>query len=454
MADKKPNDKNENNNDKKKKSSVRHTRAIRRDRSKRPLAAPPDEQITARLTELVLPTLPALKPVYRALGLRDRVLTLSVMVAIVLTLVWRQVGGGGTEIERLLHTEDLLWVPMLQVSQQAISERLRTFPSVLFLRLLPALLPGLQARRQARQRPLPPVLDWARRHYTAVLAVDGSTPDALLRKVGLLRQSETNPLAGRMMALPDVCSWLPRHLWYEEDAQAHDRRFWPKVLGQLQAGALLLIDLGFTNFKVFAQLTAQQVTFITRAKRNLSFKVERYLVRTAQVHDLLIWVGSGDERQLLRLVKVLYKGKWYCYLTNELDPARLPTEYVVALYRQRWRIEDAYHIVKRLLGLAYFWVGSQYGVESQVWATWILYAVLVDLTDAVAEVLDRPFVDLSPEMVYRSLYYFGQAYARGKATDPVAYIAANAVWLGVIKRKHRSTSRALLNLTNPADLNL
>ena len=41
---------------------------------------------------------------------------------------------------------------------------------------------------------------------------------------------------------------------------------------------------------------------------------------------------------------------------------------------------------KRLLGLAYFWVGSENGVQLQVWATWLLYAVLVDMTDAVAEV--------------------------------------------------------------------
>ncbi len=44
-------------------------------------------------------------------------------------------------------------------------------------------------------------------------------------------------------------------------------------------------------------------------------------------------------------------------------------------------------MVKRLLGLAYFWVGSANGVQFQLWATWLLYAVLVDLTDAVAEEL-------------------------------------------------------------------
>lgn len=100
-------------------------------------------------------------------------------------------------------------------------------------------------------------------------------------------------------------------------------------------------------------MTAAQVTFITRAKSNLAFQVERYLQQSAQVHEALVWIGKGEPRQLVRLVKVMYKGRWYRYLTNELDPERLPLPYVVALYWQRWRIEDAYSIVKRLLGLAY-----------------------------------------------------------------------------------------------------
>ena len=109
----------------------------------------------------------------------------------------------------------------------------------------------------------------------------------------------------------------------------------------------------------------------------------------------------------------------------------------MALYGQRWRIEDAYAIVKRLLGLAYFWCGAQNAVEMQLWATWLLYAVLVDLTDAVAEALEQPFANVSLEMVYRSLYFFTQAYHRGEATDVVIYLAANAraviKWMEYIK---------------------
>ena len=125
---------------------------------------------------------------------------------------------------------------------------------------------------------------------------------------------------------------------------------------------------------------------------------------------------------------------------------------MAALYGERWRIEDAYGTVKRLLGLAYFWVGSNNGVQLQLWATWLLYAVLVDLTDAVAERLQRPFSDLSLEMVYRSLPYFVRAYHRGEAKDPVAFLAADAKFMGVLKRERKSRPQPILQqlLTNPA----
>ncbi|MDV7393957.1 hypothetical protein RZS08_21435, partial [Arthrospira platensis SPKY1] len=105
---------------------------------------------------------------------------------------------------------------------------------------------------------------------------------------------------------------------------------------------------------------------------------------------------------------------------------------------QRWRIEDAYNIVKRLLGLAYFWCGAQNAVRLQVWATWLLYVVLIDLADAVAEALHLPLSAISIEMVYRSLYFFTQARQRGVAIDVVSYLAQNAKFLGIVKRKHKS----------------
>ena len=436
-------------------SSVRHTRAIQRDRTKRPISAPTDEQMAARLTEIVYPATLGQLNYYHQLGLRSRTLTLPVMVALMLSMVWRQISGV-CEMARLVHTELILWVPLLKVSQQALSERLTTLPSELFLRILETILPQLQARWSERQRPIPPEVEWAQDHYSQVLVVDGSTLDALLRKLGLLRDLPKHLLAGRMTALLDLCSRLPFKIWYEEDAQAHDQRFWPQILSALNKDALLIFDLGYTNFKQFLRLTVDlDVTFITRAKSNLAYSVAQVLRRSAAVHESLVWIGKGETRQQVRLIEVLYHSKWYRYLTNELDSKRLPSEYVVALYWQRWRIEDAYAIVKRLLGLAYFYCGAQNAVQMQLWATWLLYGVLVDLTDAVAETLNHPFAAISMEMVYRSLYFFAQAYHRGEATDIVAYIATNAKLFGIVKRKRNSNKSnplsELSRLTNLSD---
>jgi hypothetical protein len=432
-------------------STVRHTRAIQRDRVQRPPSTPLDEQTERYLTEVVHPATLNQVAHFHRLGLRQRVLTLPVMVALVLTMIWRQIGSV-TTLVRMLRDEGFLWSSPVQVSEQALSQRLRVFPAALFRGVFEQLLPPLRARWQERQRPLAPAVAWARARFTAVLAVDGSTLDALVKKVGLLREAAVHPLAGRITALLDLASRLPQELWYEEDAQAHDQRFWPRILERLTAGTLLILDAGYTNFGVFLKLTAAQVTFITRAKSNLGVTVARVLLEGTHLRDTLLWIGEGDERQQVRLIEVLVGGAWYRYLTNGLDPQRLPPLYVVALYRQRWRIEDAFAIVKRLLGLAYFWTGSVNGVELQVWATWLLYAVLVDLTDAVAEALNRPFTELSVEMVYRSVYHFTQAFHRGAATDPVAYLAENADWLGIIKRKRKkaSTDAGWPDLTVPS----
>jgi hypothetical protein len=407
-------------------------------------------QVSDQLTELIHPLTLGQVAHFHELGLRARLLTLPVMVALVLTMIWRQIGSV-TELVRLLRQEGFLWCSPVTVTEQALSQRLRTFPAELFQRVLEELLPSMQARWEARQRPLPAEIAWVRERYRRVLAVDGSTLDALLRKLGLLRERAEHALAGRMTALLDLGSRLPVRIWYEADATAHDQRFWPRIQEGLERGTLLLYDLGYTNFSVFAQLTAAGVTWLTRAKSNLVYTVERSRVTTSQVRDELVWIGSGTERQLVRLVQVLVGPTWRRYLTSEQDPARLPAAYVAALYGQRWRIEEAYAGVKRLLGLAYFWTGSENGVTLQLWATWLLYAVLIDLTDAVAARRSCLVSALSLEMTYRGIYHFTVAYQQGTATDLVTYLAENAEWLGILKRQRKPKTPAPNPLTNSSE---
>jgi hypothetical protein len=419
-----------------KNSSVRHTRAIQKNRVSQPIAAPSDEQIKERIQEIVHPATLSQVNHFHRLGLRERTLGFVVMVAFVLEMIWRQIGSVSA-LTRIVHKEAVLWETPKKVSQQAMSQRLASLPSELFLRVLLEILPKMRERWMERERPLSPELLWAAERYRAVLAVDGSTLDALIRKIGLLQDLPGNPLAGRMTALLDLCTRLPEQVWYESDPNANDQRFWTDILSVLKPGSLLIFDKGYNNFFIFAQLTQARVKLITRGKTNLAYTLERAILNTAAVHDYLVWIGKDETRQQMRLIEILYHGKWYRYMSNELDDNKLPTAYVVALYWQRWRIEDAYNIVKRLLGLAYFWSGAQNAVEMQVWATWLLYVVLIDLTDAVAEALHQPFAAISIEMVYRSLYFFTNARQRGETNDVVAFLAADARLFGIIKRKHK-----------------
>jgi hypothetical protein len=93
--------------------------------------APNNAVVEERLKELLSPAVFGQWWYSRLLGLRDRILTLPVMVSLTLTLLWRQVPSV-CELARLLAREELLWSPRLKVSQQALSKRLLTFPYELF----------------------------------------------------------------------------------------------------------------------------------------------------------------------------------------------------------------------------------------------------------------------------------------------------------------------------------
>jgi len=376
---------------------------------------------------------------YHRLGLRDRLLNLPVMVALVLSMIWRQIGSA-TELIRVLAQEGLLWVSPVQVTQQALSLRLLSFPAALFERVLMDVLPLVHARWSERLRPLPPEIAWAQQKFRRLLIFDASTLDSLLRKLKALRGLPETPLAGRIAALLHLAARLPIQIWYEADAHAHEHCFLDRLLGSLRAHDLLVFDRGLLDFEWFDRLTERLIAFITRPHSNTVYHVVQVLHRSAVIHDQIVRLGSSTQSScihLMRLVEVLYRGKWYRYLTNVLDPEQLPAETVVALYRRRWRIEEAFLVVKRLLGLAYLWVGSENGIQLQIWATWLLYAVLIDLSDAVAAELNVLFDAISVEMVFRGLYHFTQAYHRGAAHDPVPYLAEHACDLAILKRKRK-----------------
>jgi hypothetical protein len=397
---------------------------------------PDNEVIAERIEELVLPAVIGQLAYFRSLGLRDRILSLPVMVAVVLTLLWRQVPSV-CELTRMLAREKFLWAPQVEVSQPALSKRFLLFPYEIFRRVLLDLVPRLRERALKRKRPLPKSIEHAQQHFDHIWAVDGSTLEALFRKLKALKDVPVGQLAGKICSVIDLVTRLPVETWFRENARDHDSNFLPQVLAMAKTKVLFIFDRGFYDFTFFDDLIERGAHFITRIKSNAVFSIERTLLKTDRVREHIIKLGgpTSQGQHLLRLIEVRYGTKWYRYVTSVLDPNILPAVYVADLYRRRWRIEETFAILKRLLGLAYLWTGSINGVLLQVWSTWLFYAILVDLADAVAEELMLPFDRISLEMVFRGLYHFIQAYNRGETTDPVKYLAAPENRdLGVVKR--------------------
>lgn len=417
---------------------------------RRNMPAPSSTVVEAHLNDLLSPIVYQQLDYYRQLGLRQRILSLPLMVAALLTLLWRQVPSVH-ELTRMLNRENLLWVRAVKVSQQALDKRLLTFPAVLFEQVFEQLLSSLKARWQVRnQRPLPPSIAWSNREFHQIWVVDGSTLETLFRKLESL-QDEPARLAGKLYAVVDLVTHLPVKLWLEENPYLNDTVVWNQLLALSSPGTLLIFDRGFYDFGQFAALVERKAAWLTRLKQNASYRVLETFTRTVDLKDQLICLGHGRRNTptyTVRLVEVRHGKTWYRYITSVLSPQTLPPYVIADLYSRRWHIETAFCLVKRLLGLAYLWTGSFNGVKLQLWATWLFYLVLLDLADAVADELSLPTEQISIEMLFRGLYHFTVAAHQGKATDPLSYFTApENKDLGIVKRLPKAKQSQRLNLS-------
>ena len=228
--------------------------------------SPNNEAIANQLEALLTPAIFAQQAKYRQLGLRARILNLPLMVAVVLTMLWRQVPGV-QELTRLLAREDLLWCRATKVTQQALSERFLVFPAELFERVFKDLLPQLQQNWQQRDnRLLPDSINEALKHFERIWVADGSTLEALFCKLKSLEDVKRGQLAGKICTVIDLVTRLPVEVWFHTNPRAAETNFEADLLNLVTAKTLLLLDRGFYHFQFFAALISQQVDFITRLK--------------------------------------------------------------------------------------------------------------------------------------------------------------------------------------------
>ena len=242
----------------------------------------------------------------------------------------------------------------------------------------------------------------------------------------------------------------PVAVWYDTNPNCNETTWWEDLLERLPVGGLLIVDMGFYGFEWVDALTEARKYILTRQKKNVKYKSVRTLSSSSYYKDEIIQMGfyhTDPCKHQMRLVSVLWGKNWYRYLTNVLDPELLTPQEVCDLYRCRWKIEDAFLLTKRLLGLSYLWVGGVNGIKMQVYATWIFYAVLNDLCADVSIALQQPLERISVEMVFRSLYFFNRAQLQNTELELIPWLVEHHRSMGLVKavrkRHRRNAARSL-----------
>jgi hypothetical protein len=165
-------------------------------RQQKHIPAPPIEEIEKQIFSLLSPA--SFKPLKsyeqkqeqeaeQKKKWRDRILTLPVMMAIVVSLVYRQIPGL-REVQRVLSQEGLLWVGQMEVSAQAVSKRLRTLPIELFAQIFEQVIAKISS--QPKNQAIPGNWQPVCAQFTAIWIADGSTLEALRRKLKALQEQE------------------------------------------------------------------------------------------------------------------------------------------------------------------------------------------------------------------------------------------------------------------------
>jgi hypothetical protein len=126
----------------------------------------------------------------------------------------------------LLAREGLLWCRVTKVAEQSLSEIFLVFPAELFEWVFKDLLPQLQLNwLQRLRRPLPDSVKFALDNFERIWISDGSTLEALFRKLKSLEDLKTGQLAGKICTVIDLVNRLPVEVWFHTNPAASETNY-------------------------------------------------------------------------------------------------------------------------------------------------------------------------------------------------------------------------------------
>lgn len=338
--------------------------------------------------------------------------------------------GGQADVWRLLAVKGLWGYPRFPVTDQAVYHRLgRAGPEPLE-RLFASVTALLRGR-------LEPYAERALAAFApAVYAIDETTLDRVTRSLAALRGvAPRELLPGNRAGVFDVRLRQWREVLYVPDADRNEKASARGLLYGLEAGALLLFDLGYFAFRWFDELTGSGYRYVSRLREGASYVVLHTFYESGDTLDCVVWLGrrrADRAKYAVRLIAFRQGGRLRRYATNVLDPEVLPIGEVARLYARRWDVELAFKLVKRELGLRALWSAKPAVVRRQVWAVLTISQILQGLRLEVAGRAGVGIEEVSMPLLVRWMPEFAR-----EGRDPVAALAERGTLAGFIRPSRR-----------------
>jgi len=172
---------------------------------------------------------------------------------------------------------------------------------------------------------------------------------------------------------------LPSWAWIT-DGKVHDVKA-AKMLS-FESGTIVVMDRGYVDYGLFSRWIEDDVWFVTRAKRNMQYRVVKNrkvpdgsnVLKDQEIELTGYYAHQRCPHRLRRIVVWdAQNNRELVLLTNHMEFA---ASTIGLIYKERWQIELFFKAIKQNLKIKTFVGTSENAVKTQIWTALICMLIL------------------------------------------------------------------------------
>jgi len=160
-------------------------------------------------------------------------------------------------------------------------------------------------------------------------------------------------------------------------AAKHDKHFLHHI--NLMKGSIIVFDRAYNDYKQYARFGTDEITFVTRQKKNAIFEQGEILKISNKAdsdvqkdEEIFLTYKENKKDKKLRTRRITYydkkRDKTLVFITNNFE---FGAQEIADIYRKRWQIETLFKQLKQNFPLKYFLGDNENAIKIQIWVSMI-----------------------------------------------------------------------------------